>query len=265
MTEHRKIIDVHAHVFPDKIADKAVGSIGEYYGVPMHGKGTASDLMESGSRINVSYYVVHSTATKVEQVKTINDFIAEQQRKNSCFIGFGTLHPDMEDVDEEVDRIISLGLKGIKLHPDFQDFCIDDERMMGIYEAVEKRLPVLLHMGDENKTSSSPKRLEKVLDRFPKLVVVAAHLGGYRMWKESMDCLVGRNVFFDTSSSLFWLDSSTAVSMIRKHGVNKVLFGSDYPMWSHEEELERFLNLGLTKEEREFILWRNAARLLNLG
>ncbi|MDP4109220.1 MAG: amidohydrolase family protein, partial [Bacillota bacterium] len=141
---------------------------------------------------------------------------------------------------------------------------IDDPDMMPVYKALEGKLPVLIHMGDEHRDSSSPKRLRKVLDLFPGLTVIAAHLGGYRKWDDSIKYLLGKNVYFDTSSSLFMLDKLKATEIIRGHGVKKVLFGSDYPMWSHEEELRRFLNLGLTPEENELILWKNASSLLKI-
>jgi len=259
-----RIIDMHAHIFPEKIADKAVEAIGRYYGISMFGNGTVEDLLNSGSKIDVFKYIVHSTATKGEQVKFINDFISEVQTRNRCFVGFGTLHPRLEDIDAEVDRMIKLGLKGIKLHPEFQEFCLDDDDMMPIYKSAEGKLPILVHMGDETKTSSSPKRLAKILDMFPRLTVIAAHLGGYIMWDESIEYLVGREVYFDTSSTLWRLDRKKAVEIIRAHGVSKVVFGSDYPMWSHEDEIKRFSSLDLTGEEQELILWKNAARLLKL-
>lgn len=259
-----RIIDAHVHIFPEKIAEKAAESIGNYYGISMYANGTVEELVSNGDKINVDKYIVHSTATKVEQVETINDFIAETQSKNKKFIGFGTLHPGLDDVESEVNRIILLGLKGIKLHPDFQDFNIDDICMMPIYRAIEGKLPVLIHMGDEKKTSSSPERLANIIKIFPRLTVIAAHLGGYQMWEDSMKYLVGKNLYFDTSSSLAILDKEKATDLIKKHGVEKVLFGTDYPMWSHEEELQRFYNLDLTDEERELILWKNASRLLDI-
>ncbi len=255
-----KIIDIHAHIFPEKIAKKATRSTGYYYGIPMYGNGTVSDLCENGSKIGVYRYVVHSTATRAEQVQSVNDFIASVQRSNDSFIGFGTLHPEFDDIEGEVERILSLGLKGIKLHPDFQRFNIDDRRAMSIYEAIEGRLPLLIHMGDERRTFSHPKRLAHVLDIFPNLIVIAAHMGGYRMWDESMEYLVGRDVYFDTSSTLMFLDSDRVVEMIRTHGPERIFFGVDYPMWSHEEELKRLCSLGLSDGELELILCKNAYR-----
>jgi len=258
------IIDFHAHIFPEKIAEKAVQSIGGYYGLPMQGTGTVEGLLESGGPHQVMRYVVQSTATRPEQVRAINDFISETCRQDERLIGFGTLHPDMQDLQGELDRFEALGLVGIKLHPDFQDFSIDDPAAMRIYALAQGRFPVLVHMGDENRDTSSPKRLSVVLDRFPYLVLIAAHLGGYQMWDESLRLLAGRNLYLDTSSSLEFLEPAKALEIIRKHGVDRVLFGTDYPMWKHEDELERFARLELTPAERELILWKNAARLLGM-
>lgn len=257
------IIDIHTHIFPDKVAAKAVAATGNYYGVQMYRSGTVEDLLESGRRIGVRKYVIHSSATIARQVLAINDYVCSVKASNPELIGFATLHPGLADIGDEVDRIISMGLKGIKLHPDFQNFAIDDEDMMPIYEAVEGRLPVLFHMGDANSDASSPIRLTRILDKFPELVAIAAHFGGYRMWDLSCEHLIGKRLYMDTSSSLAYISPAKAVDMIRQHGAEKMLFGSDYPMWDHKEELERFLRLELTEEERSAILFNNAKRLLS--
>jgi len=264
MDKTYRIIDIHTHIFPDKVAEKAVFNIGSYYNIKMSGRGTVADLLEKGGRIGVEKFVVHSSATHPEQVKAINDFIAETVKKHDNIIGFGTLHPGMKNIDAEVQRIISLNLKGIKLHPEFQNFSIDDPEMMPVYASIQGELPLLIHMGDEKRTSSSPERLSKVLRLFPSLTVIAAHFGGYRMWDHSLRYLAGKNVYMDTSSTLAFLEPERAVNMIRKHGADRFLFGTDYPMWDHEEELNRFLHLDLTDEEKCAILYSNAARLLNI-
>jgi uncharacterized protein len=263
-TSDHPVIDFHAHIFPEKIARKAVDAIGKYYGIKMCGKGTASDLVSEGSRIGVQKYIVHSSATVPEQVIPINDFIIDMCAKYPAFIGFGTLHPFFTNISQEIDRITSCGIRGIKLHPDFQNFSIDDDSMMSVYRAIGSALPVLIHMGDENKDSSSPSRLLKILDRFPDITFIAAHLGGYQMWRESMNTIAGRNVYFDTSSSLAFLKPDEASDIIRAHGIDRVLFGSDYPMWIHKDELERFLKLDFTEKERSQILHENAAKLLGI-
>ena len=186
------IIDAHAHIFPDKIASKAVSAIGNFYGIEMYaGGGISDDLIESGSAINTSHYLVCSTATTVNQVESINHFIVGECKKHPEFVGFGTLHPDYEDIEGQVQVCIDNGLRGIKLHPDFQQFNIDDPKAYKIYEVTEGRLPILFHTGDDRYDFSSPVRLRHVIDDFPNLTAFAAHFGGYQKWRESVEYLAG--------------------------------------------------------------------------
>ena len=261
----QRIIDFHAHIYPSKIADKAAKSIGDFYDIPMQENGSAEHLLEHGRKVGVCHYIVHSVATRPDQVENINNFIADSVKAHPKeFIGFGTLHPDMDNIEKEVDRIISLGLKGIKLHPDFQKFNIDSPKAMKIYEVIEGRLPVLVHTGDYRYEYSQPKRMRNVIDTFPKLTVIGAHLGGWSQWEEAMKCLLDRNLYVDSSSSLYAFSPEKGKEIIRTWGADRVLFGTDYPMWVHEEELERFYALGLSEEENRKILYENAAKLLQL-
>ena len=264
-----EIYDMHTHIFPAKIAEKAVASIGKFYDIPMKENGTAEDLVEKGKAAGVSKFLVCSTATTGAQVNAINDFVFKECAIYPQFIGFGSLHPDYEKFDgpgsiaKEIDRMVSLGLKGIKLHPDFQHFDIDSPEAYPIYEAAEGRLPILIHMGDQRYDYSKPFRLANILSSFPKLVVIAAHLGGYSCWDEvkALGNYLGHpNIFVDTCSAIQFLPKEEAVNIIRAHGVDKVFWGTDYPMWKHSVELERFLNLGLTDEENRMILQDNAKK-----
>ena len=260
----RRNIDVHAHIFPGKIRDKAVAAIGEFYDIPMDAKGSPADLICKGSEIGTIYYVVHSVATSPRQVQHINDFIWQQAKEHKEFIGYATLHPFMEDVEGEIERVMDMGLQGIKIHPDFQQFDIDDEAAMYMYERLEGRLPVICHMGDETRRYSEPKKMARVIEAFPNLKVIAAHMGGYSEWEDAEEYLIGKDVWVDTSSTLFALAPEKVTDLIHKHGVDKVLFGTDYPMWVPSEEMERFMKMDLTEDEREKILWKNAASFLNL-
>ncbi len=259
-----KVIDVHAHVFPKSVMKRAVKNIGSYYSLPMRCDGSVETLITVGEKINTVKYVINNVATKPDQTESINDFIADLQKNDNKLIGFGTVHPKMKYIETEIERIISLGLQGLKLHPEFQNFNIDDEALLPVYERAQGSLPVLIHLGDENVTSSSPDRLAKILKLFPNLKVIASHLGGYTMWDESIEHLSGKNVWFDTSSSLAFLSKQDAVRIIRSHGTDRVMFGTDYPMWLPEQELELFLSLGLSDEENEKILYKNAAEFFNL-
>jgi predicted TIM-barrel fold metal-dependent hydrolase len=260
-----QVLDFHAHVFPAKVARKAVEAISLFYDAPMSHSGNSVDLIASGSRIGVARYVVHSTATRPDQVTGINDFIIAECRAHPEFIGFGTLHRDFPDMEGEIARMAALGLRGLKLHPDFQGFAVDDPALSRLYAlARERKMPVLVHAGDRRFDFSGPERIAHVLDAFPGLIMIGAHFGGYTEWDRTMEHLVGRDIYFDTSSTLWKLDARTARLMMDRHGADKFLFGSDYPMWDHAEELEKLEKVGLSASERRGILWGNGARLLGL-
>ncbi len=257
------IVDAHAHIFPSKIAEKATVGIGNFYNIGMRYIGSPEHLLESGRAIGVSKYFVHSVATTPAQVRSINAFIAEQCSEHPEFIGFGTIHPGVEDIQAEIDNIVSLGLKGLKLHPDFQLFNIDDESAMPIYECIAGKLPLLIHMGDYRYDYSHPKRLAKVLDDFPALDCIAAHFGGYTVWDEALDYLLPRRCWADTSSTIGMnSDCDYVRGLVKKWGTERLLFGSDFPMWDHTEELERFSNLGITGAALEAVMGGNALALL---
>jgi len=257
------IIDFHAHIYPEKIAAKATQAIADFYDTTMKYWGSTEDLLASGRRIGVEKYIVHSTATKAAQVESINNFIVETCSQHPEFIGFGTMHPEYENFAEELKRMKSMGLKGVKLHPDFQKFQIDTPQMDPIYDEIAKNnMPILVHAGDCRYDFSGPKRILNVHKKHPDLIIIAAHFGGYTEWDKSMEYLVGTDVYFDTSSTFWKLPIDKAQEMINKHGYEKFLFGSDYPMWDHAEELERFNKLDLTSEQRDAILYKNASKLL---
>ena len=227
--------------------------------------GTASELIDSGRKVSVTNYVVHSAATGEKQVSSINNFILSEVNEHSEFIGFGTMHPDFENFEDELKRIKNEGLKGIKLHPDFQKFKADCEEMDGVYEICSSlNLIVLFHAGDARFDFSGPKRILRVHEKHPELKIVAAHFGGYTEWDKSLEILCGKDLYFDTSSTLWKLPYEKADAMIKAHGVERFLFGSDFPMWSHVDELKRFEKLSLSSKEKDMILYQNAKELLGL-
>lgn len=257
------ILDFHAHIYPDKIAGKAVGFLNSYYGVRCEGDGTMADLKAAAEAAGVRYLLVHSAATKPEQVESVNNFIASQL--SGTVLGFGTMHPGYPHIRAEMERLRSLGLRGLKLHPDFQNFYVDSPEMDEVYAAAEElRLPVLLHAGDRKTELSSPERIVNVVERFPGLTVIAAHLGGFAQWDLARRTLIGKNVYIDTSSSLWFIPPEQAVETIRAHGTDRVLFGTDYPLRKATEEIAKFESLGLTEEEKRKIYFENAQRLLGL-
>lgn len=259
------IIDIHAHVFPDKIADKASIGIQNFYNIPVAYNGTLDKLVEVSDEAGVDKMVVFSPATTPHQVQSINDFIfACTKRYNGRIIGFMTMHPDFEDIDAEVKRCINMGLKGIKLHPDFQEFMIDDKKAYNIYEAASGKIPIIIHTGDFRYEWSKPHRLANVLNDFPNLEVIGAHFGGWSEWKDAADVFKGKNVYVDTSSTMYKVPPDKINGLIKIYGADHVLFGTDYPMWGAKSELEYISKLDLSQSERNMILSENAIRLLKL-
>lgn len=258
------IIDAHAHIFPEKIAAKAAVGIGDFYNIPMDSNGTLSTLLKLCDESGIDRCIVHSVATVPHQVESINNFIAESVRQfPDRLIGFAALHPDYENIAAETERVVGLGLRGIKLHPDFQKFRIDDEAAFPIYKAAVKHsLPVLFHAGDYRYDFSGPERLRHVVQLFPDMKIIGAHFAGWSEWDKAEKILAGSGIYVDLSSSLYDMTPERAAELIHAYGADRVMFGTDYPMWTAAEELERFNKIPLTEEERELILYKNALRLL---
>lgn len=259
------VADAHAHIYPGKIAEKATDSVGDFYHIPMQNVGLPHVLAQRGAETGIDRFLVCSVATKVEQVRSINQFIQEKCRKYPQFIGLGAWHQDIQDIAGEMDDIQSRGLKGIKLHPDFQKFYIDDERMLPVYEEAHRRgLPILFHTGDSRTDFSTPRRLMNVVEKIPEFTCIAAHLGGYSEWEDARRELSGTNVYIDTSSSLFTVSPEQARKSIEHFGIDHTMFGTDFPMWNPKEELERFFALGYGEEDNRKMLYENFAHLFHL-
>lgn len=256
------VIDVHAHIYPEKIAERAVDAVGEFYLVDMYGQGTAAHLLASQNQAPITHFVVHSVATKPSGVAAINNFIAEQCREHPEFIGFMAMHQDLESPETEIERAIDLGLKGMKLHPDTQKVNMDDPRLMAIYEMIEGRLPLIVHTGDYRTDFSHPRRLKNILHTFPNLVVDAAHFGGWSVPEIGYDFLHDENVLIDVSSSMAFLGPRRTRELVDMWGADRVMFGSDFPMWDPAREYDAFTSLGFSDDALEKMLWRNAERFI---
>ncbi len=259
------LIDTHAHIYPDAIAAKAARSIGTFYDMPVGMNGTVDSLLAHGTAAGISRFLVQSVAVTWERAHAINDFIARSVAEHpDRFIGFGAIHPAHPDIDAELDRIMVYGFKGIKLHPDIQQFCMDDPAAIRLLEAMEERhLALLVHAGDKRYPYSQPERIARALDHVPSLRAICAHLGGWSVWSDAWKILAGRStVWVDTSSSLFAISPDEAVKVIHRYGASQVFFGTDYPMWRPEEEVARFAALPLTPVEREQIAHKNFEKFI---
>jgi hypothetical protein len=262
-----KIIDSHVHIYPDKIAERASQSISDFYDIHVKHDGTISKLLEICMRNNIVKCVACSVATEADKVGIINDYMAEAAKQsNGFFACLCALHPAMSapQIEAELTRAEALGLRGIKLHPDIQRFELDSPDVFKIYERAEGRFPILFHTGDHRYNFSNPKRLANVLRAFPQLTAIGAHFGGWSEWKDC-GCLEGfENLYVDTSSSLYELPPEEANELIQMYGEERVLFGTDYPMWDAEGELAFIEKLNLSERAKELIFYENAKRLYGL-
>ncbi len=261
-----KIIDIHTHIYPDKIARKATESVRDFYQLEgcQQMDGTVDMLLQRGTAAGISQYVVLPVSNAANRVRSINSFILEQTQQHDNFVGFGTLHADMDGLMDETEWIVNNGLHGIKMHPDSQRFSIDDPRLFPVYDALQGKLPFLLHMGDQRYNFSHPVRLRRILDTFPKLEVIAAHFGGYSMFHTARELLQDTDCIFDVSSALMFMEQGEAERYINCYGAERMAYGTDYPLWDPVTEVKRFQQLKLTDEQFDQISHKTAERILKL-
>ena len=263
------IIDFHVHAFPDALAAKALPLLSKCSGgVKPNYDATISGLESYLAKNNVDYAVVLNIATNPHQEKNVNDFaISLLEKKN--IIPFGSVHPDSPNALSELERLAKAGIRGIKLHPDYQHFFVDDEKMFPIYKKIaELGFITVFHAGVDigypKPVHCTPERLLRVLDLFDDAPVVAAHFGGWLLWDSVLEDLCGTKVYLDTAFSSGKMPPDYAKELIKAHGADKVLLGSDMP-WSDTLDEVRFVqSLDLSAEDEEKILSNNAKRLLNI-
>lgn len=261
-----QIIDIHTHVYPERIALKATNSVRNFYQLEgsLAMDGTVNMLLQRGKMAGISKYVILPVSNAPNRVRHINSFILEEAQKHDCFIGFGTVHAEMEGLSEEVEWIMANGLRGIKMHPDSQRFPIDDLRLYPVYDAIEGKIPLILHMGDQRYNYSHPVRLRKILDNFPRLDVIAAHFGGYSMFQTARELLEDTDCIFDISSAMMFMAEGEAERYINLYGAERMAYGTDYPLWDPVEEVKRFQSLRLTEAQFDQIAHKTAERILKL-
>ncbi len=265
------IIDFHVHTFPDKLAPKAVGRLAAISGIDPFTDGTEADTLEKMAKNGIDASVCLNIATRPGQEHTINDTAAGlEARTGGKLIGFGSVHPDSPDAPDELKRCRELGLKGIKLHPDYQGFMIDDRRLWPLYCALEELgLFVTFHSGwdcySPEHVHCPPARAAKVAAAFPRLRMCFAHFGGLRMWEDVRAELAGRdNVYFDTAmAATMGLTPELARKIIAAHSADNILLGSDCPWEDPARSVQYVVELGLSDALTEKILCGNALSLLH--
>ena len=264
-----QIIDAHTHTYPEPLAERATASLGRFYDFKVKGKGTYTDLETQAKACGICGFILFSVATNAHQVEKVNDGIAASTALSRAHgfetTGFAGMHQDYPDFEGELRRCERLGLRGVKIHPDIQRMDLESVEMYRLCEILEGHMPLFLHMGDDRPEYrySEPRKLVKLLKRFPRLEVVAAHLGGYQAWDEAEVVLLGApNVWYDTSSAFWAMTPERAYSLMEKCGWDRVMFGTDYPVCDLQNYLDLFLAIDLDEEKRRNILYHNAHRFL---
>ncbi|MBU1230223.1 MAG: amidohydrolase family protein [Proteobacteria bacterium] len=244
--------DTHCHVFHPKIAEKALAQLEGHYGIKPRGTGVLDDLLARADRAGISRMVVHTAATDHSQVIPANNWALDLMRQSQRITAFGTLHPDYADPDRELDRLARAGVVGLKFHPDFQGFFLDDPRFYALMERIGSRFLLMFHVGDTRppaQNPSCPMKLARLRRAFPGPVMIAAHLGGYLHWEWAVEHLAGLDVYMDTSSSLRVIRDETLRQLLKRHPAERLLFGSDYPLFDPGDEMalirQRLEPLGL--------------------
>ncbi len=263
------IIDFHTHIFPDAIAKRAITALAEginYLYNPVT-YGTKGELIAKMDEWKIDVSVCHPVVTKPSQFENINAFAKEST--DDRIISFGGLHPQTEDYKKDIDYIVSLGLKGIKLHPEYQNFQVDEPNMLKMYDyALSKGLILLFHAGCDPAYKppyrSDPRAFRRIIDEMRGGVIVAAHLGGHSQWDDVEKYLVGTDIYLDTSMGTEYYPNEQFVRIVKNHTSKKILFGSDSPWSNAGKEIERIKSLPLTSEEKSDILGKSAQMILGI-
>ena len=268
--KERIIMDTHVHVFPDKLKGKVLPKLGEIAKCPYHSDGTVSDTLEKMKGAGVAKFLCLHIATNPKQQKSVNNFAVEVQNENPGVLCFGSVHPDSEEALSDLKMLKEKGIRGVKFHPDYQEFMVDDSRMEPIYAACEELgLIVAFHAGWDPLSPElihcRPEALRKVVEKHPELKIIAAHLGGMKLADEVIGNLCHMdNVWFDTGFASCAFSPEDALRIIKAKGVDKIIFATDTPWSTVEAEREFLEGLDLSDEELDKIFYKNAFRLLGI-
>jgi len=263
------IIDFHTHIFPDHLAARALSMLltntGNLY-APVNNC-TALGLLKNMDDWNIDISVVQPVITKQSQAKAINEWA-----KNTCsdrLVVFGGIYPHTDDYKRDIDYVAELGLKGLKFHAEYQNFVVDDDRMLKVYDyALNKGLVLLHHAGFDPgfpaPFKSTPQQFAKIVKAMQGGIIVAAHLGGHAQWDDVEKYLVGTNIYLDTSMGFEYFSPEQFLEIAKNHGADKILFASDSPWSNAKLEIERLKALPLLEKDIDAILGGNAKRILKI-
>lgn len=263
------IIDFHTHTFPDKIAEKSIAYLEKEGDITAFTDAKRGTLLRSMNDNGVDMSVVLPVATNPAQEHKINSLSAEISGRDSIYYA-GAIHPDCEDVEGTLDHIKSIGLFGIKLHPDYQGVYFDDRRYLNIMEQAARRgLYIITHAGMDvafrNDIHCTPDRILNVLGELGGSIedkLILAHMGSYGMADEVLEKLCGKPVFMDTAAVLD-MYTGKCVEIIKKHGADRILFATDSPWKSQRAYIDLLRSLELSDSDKEKIFSGNALKILS--
>ncbi len=261
------IIDFHTHCFPDRIAQRAIEQLkAASPGLINHTDGTLSDTFSKMEKWGIDRFVVQNISTNPRQQTNVNNFAMENNGSRCAM--FGSVHPKAENAVSELERIKAGGLKGVKMHCEYQEFYVDDPALFPIYGALQELgLILMLHGGTDIAFEGGPVRcppagVAKVAKNFPRLRIVVAHLGGYREYKQTVEHIIGKPIYLDTSTAEIFFKKKEAESLISLHGEEYLLFASDCP-WADAGEAARFIDgLNISSSRKDAVFYKNALNLL---
>ena len=265
-------IDFHTHAFPDALAPRALAKLAGPIHVPPVTDGTLDGLDALMRASGIDRSVICNIATNARQTENVNSFAIETMKtRGDRFTPLGSVHPDYPEPEREIRRLHEAGIPGLKLHPDYMGFFVDDPVFDPIFSlAADYGMFVLIHAGFDvfspDLIHATPDRILRRMERSPETVLIAAHFGGNALYDEVEEKLLGRDLYIDASlGKLMHLDPAQAARMLMKHDAERILFGSDCP-WASPLETFRWLDaLPLPDERKEKLFWKNAARLIGLN
>lgn len=261
------IIDAHTHVWPDKIAPLALAG-NPVPGLEARGDGTVGGLMRDMSTSGVDVSCCLAIANEARHLDRVNEFAAGLAGENR--IAFGTVHVDLS-VEENLGSLRRHGISQVKIHPLFQNFGLDHPRLWELFEAFGDQIAVITHVGEGGdayrNSLSSPRMIRDIARQFPDLRLMACHFGGYKILDDAEEMLAGADVVLETSwpPSLATLRPERIAALIRKHGPERIVFGSDWPMTSPAAEIAAIDALGLSDDATKSVLGGTIARLLKIN
>lgn len=269
----RKIIDFHTHAFPDALAQKAMAQLHSELHTELYGQGDftsyldgrLSSLLASMDKAGIETSVLCCIATRPKQFEQI--LLWCKEIRSSRIVPFPSVHPDDPHAVEKISRIAQEGFKGVKFHPYYQQFDLDDSKMNPIYEALTgNQLITVMHtgfdIGFERIDRAGPKRIINVIKRFPELKFITTHLGGWYDWQEVEKYLLGKPVYMDISVSREFLSEQRFRTMLLNHPQDYILFGTDSPWADQHSEIQAICQLGLPEVLLEKLFYGNAIKLI---